>query len=238
MSQLVLTASREGDLKSLQDALVSTPNLNVRDKRNMTPLHFACVEGHKQIVEFLVAAGAELSPKDDLELTPLFYARKHKHSEIERILVGRGAILNLFEAASLGDKDRVSELLAKHPEDANVPTCSWTPLFVAANSEIAEMLIECGADIEFESDDGYKPIHAAAIGHSDVLALLLSKGADPNTSYHGSTPLHLAAQSGNLESVQLLLRYGAKPDNADAGGYLPKDLASNYPSILNILTEK
>lgn len=41
--------------------------------------------------------------------------------------------------------------------------------------------------------------------------LLLDRGADPNNLHSGYTALHLAAQQGPLERIQILLRYLADP---------------------------
>ena len=46
--------------------------------------------------------------------------------------------------------------------------------------------------------------------HYDVLQLLLVRQADPNQfAAHGTCPLHLAAQKGDLRSTQLLVQFGA-----------------------------
>lgn len=54
-----------------------------------------------------------------------------------------------------------------------------------------------------------------AVARSDVLGLLLRKGADPNAAtLYGKTALFYAVQFGNLEAVQVLLEARARPDAA------------------------
>ena len=55
---------------------------------------------------------------------------------------------------------------------------------------------------------------------------LLDAGANPNTIEHGGyTPLHQAAEQGDLVLVQLLLGRGASPTPKDDQGRTPLDLA-------------
>ena len=60
--------------------------------------------------------------------------------------------------------------------------------------------------------DGFTPLQTAArFGQSDVVAFLISKGADVNVADgRGYTPLHMAAESGRLDIVKLLVGAGAE----------------------------
>jgi ankyrin repeat protein len=58
------------------------------------------------------------------------------------------------------------------------------------------------------------------------LRMLIENGADVNVKQSaGTTPLHSAAQNGNLELLILLLEKGAHVDIRMEGGKLPADLA-------------
>ena len=67
--------------------------------------------------------------------------------------------------------------------------------------------------ILYERDESGRTalIVASGLGKSDIVDLLLSKGADANTSDSviGATSLHSAAQNGDVKTAQLLLDYGA-----------------------------
>jgi len=92
---------------------------------------------------------------------------------------------------------------------------SWKPLHIAAannQKEIAELLIEYGADIEVVNYSSETPLHIAARFNSkEVAELLIEKGANLNAEdfgcschYYGSTPLHFAAMSGSKEVAEFV----------------------------------
>jgi ankyrin repeat protein len=68
---------------------------------------------------------------------------------------------------------------------------------------------------------------AAERGDSNLVRLLMSRGADPNRSVglFGTTPLLEAAKMGHLPAVDALLAGGARVNDADAYGFRPLDVA-------------
>ena len=75
-------------------------------------------------------------------------------------------------------------------------------------------------DDEDSDEDEYftsTPLFEAATnGHTDIVRLLLDKGAKPNISdYYGDCPLKAAALKGHKEVVKLLIDHGADPSMAD-----------------------
>jgi len=98
-----------------------------------------------------------------------------------------------------------------------------SPLHIAAslgNLERVQTLIDDGARVDVQKEDGTTPLHSAAtMGHSDVVKLLIEEGAWVEaTGNNGATALMMAAAMGNLDVVSSLLDGGAKPDTRHAFG--------------------
>ena len=67
-------------------------NPNCRNSTAITPLHEAVIGGHKDVVELLIANGAEVNAKDRMGKTPLWYLDEHGEKEIADLLRRHGAV--------------------------------------------------------------------------------------------------------------------------------------------------
>ncbi|MBC7808896.1 MAG: ankyrin repeat domain-containing protein [Akkermansiaceae bacterium] len=102
---------------------------------------------------------------------------------------------------------------------------------VAARGNIGEVrrLLDAGVSVEFkQARTGWTPlITAVRAGKTDVAALLLDRGANPNaSSATGYTPLMAATQTRNMPLLRILLLRGADPDKATSNGLTPLMLAA------------
>ncbi len=138
----------------------------------------------------------------------------------------RVAAMDLVEAASAGDLDRLTELLAYDPASVDARSADgFTALHVAAyfgRDHAARLLVTHAADVDARGTGWMTgtPLHSAASGrHADVVAVLLEAGADPNARQSGGwTPLHAAAHNGDLASAAMLLASGADPSATNDEG--------------------
>lgn len=92
----------------------------------------------------------------------------------------------------------------------------YRPLHLACDiiggKYLIEALLQRGEDIQARTENGQTALHLAAEIESDsnTLASLLENGADVSaTDNDGETPLSIAVVHGCLDSVKLLLQYGA-----------------------------
>jgi len=76
---------------------------------------------------------------------------------------------------------------------------------------VASILVKNGADVESQTETGYRPIHVAAhFGNLSMIRFLLKHSAtiDVRTNQN-YTPLHQAAQQGHAHIVTALLEGNA-----------------------------
>jgi ankyrin repeat protein len=112
-----------------------------------------------------------------------------------------------------------------------------TPLHFAASEghlEVARMLLELGADVNSQNDEGLTPLQRASQvqreGESGIMRLLLDYGANVNVhDKRRNTPLHFAASEGHLEVARMLLELGADINSQNDKGLTPLQRASQVP---------
>lgn len=131
----------------------------------------------------------------------------------------------IITAMEKGDLERFKRELRKE-EDINTLKYGISLLQTASafgHLEMAEILLENGADVNQADLGGTTPLEDAAInGHLDIVNLLIAKGASVvQQSPKGYTALHAAAYGGNPEIVKVLLENGAEIDARDEFGMTP-----------------
>ena len=129
-----------------------------------------------------------------------------------------GPDLDVFDAAAVGDSDRLAGLLDGDPNLVGAwSDDGFTPLHLAAffgRGDAARLLLDRGAEVGAvaRNDMQVQPLHSAvAGGHRDIVAALLVAGADANARQQGGlTPLMAAEQDEDAELVRLLMDHGAE----------------------------
>ncbi|MDZ7958489.1 MAG: ankyrin repeat domain-containing protein [Aulosira sp. DedQUE10] len=91
----------------------------------------------------------------------------------------------------------------------------------SGNLEKIQLILDTGADINYQSPDGYDVLINAMYGRNilhdqnllSTLNLLISRGAPVNgISSYGETAIKVAAHIGRFDAVKLLLNAGANPE--------------------------
>jgi len=134
-------------------------------------------------------------------------------------LAARGILLDLFEAAAVGDVLRIEDILTADPGASHAFSGDgWTALHLGAGfgtPQAADMLLQHGAQVDAISRNAQRnqPLHAAVAlaRNAETVRLLLAHGADPNaTQVGGFTPLFSAATANRRDLAAMLIENGAR----------------------------
>ncbi|XP_070579650.1 transient receptor potential cation channel subfamily A member 1-like [Ptychodera flava] len=204
-------AVANGHLKATKLCLDYGADVDARKEDQFSALHVAAINNHTEIAVMLLARGAKVNAQDEEDMTPLHRAGVYNRTDMIKILLNRGA-----------------DLEARDSEH-------FTPLLGTAwkgQSEAALSLLLNGANI-CATDHVLKTcLHwAVEENHVKYVSALLRHGAEillNSKDSNDQTPLHYAAENGNLEMLQLLLSNGAKPDVKDAEEKVPLHIAAQY----------
>lgn len=230
-----LTAVRNGDAKAVRAELAANPGLaKAADAAGSTALHHAAGFGSLDVLEQLLAKGADVNAANRRRSTPLHWAI-HDESKV-RLLLARGAGVNvkqaegrtpLFQASMLGNGLGVMTMLLEKGADPNAATAAGlTPLMAAANrgDEAAiKLLVDRKAAVNARSGSGATALIAAAgSGRPGAVRMLLDNGADPKIAdKKNDSALGAAATAGVEASVRMLVDKGAPVNLRDHRGYSP-----------------
>jgi len=153
--------------------------------------------------------------------------------------------LRLVSAAKNRDMAAAQSLLKLHI-DVNAPDVDgMTPLHWAAHwdeLELARQLIAAGANAKAANRYGVTPLHEASlVADVPLMEALLKAGANPESAYGaGETPLMIAARTGKLDAVKLLIDHQAGVNAAEEfRGQTPLMFAAaeNHPEVAKFLIE-
>lgn len=134
----------------------------------------------------------------------------------------------IHRAAEDGNLSKVKAELEKGV-DVDSPDDKWpegTPLHRATTAEVAEYLIDHGANVNAKDKVGASPLHYA---DEDVARVLIANGAEVNAkTKEGETPLHFTSRGGDVEAAELLIDNGADLNAADEFGATPMHDAASW----------
>lgn len=179
-----------------------------------TPLMVASRVGADSVVSRLLAKGAKVNVAATRGQTALMWAVSQKHPEVVKRLIAGGADIHAKSKAW-------SQVMAVSPHgmlqyNRDVPHGGDTALLFAArvgDLESVKLLVAAGGNVNDADAWGVSATaYAAHSGFTDIVELLLDKGADPNTDGGGFTALHAAALRRDERMVATLLSHKADPN--------------------------
>jgi ankyrin repeat protein len=187
-----------------------------------TWLYIAVVEKDVDRVKLLLDCGVRTDIVSQDGFLPLQAAVSLQQIEIARMLLAAGADVNastpeIAAPLRLAVDERNVELanmLLAADATPDVASDGYSPLQVAADRGDAAMvavLLDAGADPNAASTRYPPPITAASYrGHTEIVRLMLSRGASPRVVHQDWTPLRAARSGGHDAIVELLRAAGAR----------------------------
>ena len=82
-------ASQAGELKLVKAMVKRTQaDMEARDGSDRTPLHWAALEGHLPVKQYLCEDGADKEARGERDWTPLHYATTYRHIPVKQYFEG------------------------------------------------------------------------------------------------------------------------------------------------------
>ncbi|KAA0186583.1 hypothetical protein HAZT_HAZT004245 [Hyalella azteca] len=192
-------------------------HVDCTDRDGGTALIVSSQCGHSDVVELLLARGADPNTAMRDRATALFVAAQNGHTAVVRSLLRGGARIDarradgatsLWIAAQMGHAQVVRELLGHGAQPDTPRKDGATALFKAAHKghvDVVKALLLHRPKLGLLKN-GESALHAAALyGHIEVARLLLRAGADPTLrNDQGLTAAHIALRAGHLNAAKLL----------------------------------
>jgi len=263
-NKTLLNAVKKGDIEAAKQAITDGADVNGEGEYGMTPmegtpLHLAVSQDRHEIIELIIAKGANVNVKDMFfTLTPLDWAEKLGKTETIKLLQKHGgksaAQDSIHTAAQLGNFEAVKNHLDNGTDINSRAGLNETPLdyteesnnnlgigglpedtleIKAAKKEIADFLRKRGGKHSsiFEAAKG---------GDSEGIKEFLAAGVDPDekTGFtFGQTPLCVASTK---EVAELLIAEGADVNAVvtNSGTPLHYAVERGYKEIAELLINK
>ncbi len=232
LSPDLLKATANGDAPALQNLLdqgaVYTPSKLIPNLLFMA--------GSPEVAEALIQRGVDVSAQNSSGQTALMFIclyGKKKSAEVATVLLKNGAGVNTADVAGatplMAARDAAMvDVLVAAGADLNAKDHNGLGVFSSGrlNPEVSayEALLRHGAVFDPKTDGTRLLLQASAHNQLPLIPWLLEKGVDPDTPGFWSKdpggrpvtvlPLVAAAMSNHVEAAQILLKHGAKTDEA------------------------
>ena len=190
----IFDAIKKGNISLVGKIIKAHPNWIVKqNEQGNLPIHQAVLSPSTglQMIGLLLNAGADINAKNKKGETPLFLAAMKDNPDLVAILIKHGA--------------RVDE-----PNDTGL-----TPFYVSKDITSMGLLLDAGADINAQNQEGQTLLSfAASLPDRNLLNFLIKRHADiDKPDYKGNTPLLKAVGARNKEVIQELICAGASLDS-------------------------
>lgn len=212
-------AAENGDLETVKRLIGENPNLlEAPDREGKTPLHYAAAKGHLNVVEFLVSKGANVNARNSSGVTPLYLAKGFGRKEVVEFLTKHGGSVEIIKP---------KPVTVKPPAKGVKPSGDIGGKSVAVVSPVPT---------------AFPLIEAIKANNIEKVEILIKTDSNlikiPDNS--SMTPIHHAAELGNVSIVELLAKNGADLNSKTDKGWTPLHfaVARSHTNVVRFLLEK
>ncbi|XP_043984572.1 LOW QUALITY PROTEIN: espin-like protein [Gambusia affinis] len=235
-------AAATGNIRELQ-WLVQRGGCRVEDgdAAGATALHLAARFGRVEVTEWLLSVGGVATAQTDRGAVPAHYAAANGGLACLQLLLREAprcvnrqtatGATPLYLACQEGHLHVARYLVTDRGADVHLTAYDgMTCLHAAAHmghQAVVDWLVTCtDVGLSCQDGEGATAMHfAASRGHRCILEKLLHVGSKVIKDFWGGTPLHDAAENGELEICKILLANGANSTEEDIDGFTAADLA-------------
>jgi ankyrin repeat protein len=209
-----------GKLSVVEYLLRFHPDLGIRDKRGLDPLDQAIRKGQEDAAQLLLEAEpnetrtpqflAKVMEAAASKDEPVVVAALLKHGDLANGLLPAG--LTPLDLSASAGANKVARVLLDNGADPNLAVTSGAfPLEEAALrgfDSIVRLLLDGGARVnQRNNNSGTTALYAAAsFGKTEIVKLLLNRGADPAVCGANAKSPYQAAQENGYGEVATILR--------------------------------
>ena len=231
---------RADDLDTADLLIHAGASVSAANRRGITPLDLACVNGSAVMIRKLLDAGANPNAADPEGQTPLMTAARTGNPDAVRVLLDKGAAVNAKDTVG-GQTALMFAITENHPEAVRVLLDHGAD--VNARTTLVETPPATTGNLQGigRAQNREKPVpqgemtpllYAARDGRTGIARMLLTAGAKVNQAEaNGESPLLVAVNNGQIELAQVLLEQGADPNATDGFGRAPLWSAVDYRNL-------
>ena len=236
--------------------LIGNATIDHRNEEGSTALMLASKDGHEQVVQTLLLAGANVNIQDNEGWTALMRASERNHLAIVNTLIQEGADPNLQKSngsnalmiASFGGHYDIVQVLLQQQQKTDVNyqrKDGCTALMLASqngHTQVIELLLKENAEVNTQNEVGWTAlIMACQNGYTQVVKILLNNCANVNIqNKYGLTALMVASHNGYTLVVDLLLKECAHINIQKGDGWTALMLASlnGHTQVVKLLLKQ
>jgi len=144
----LLSAARAGDLAAVRTAIESGAALESKTPYGQTPLYLAAMNGHEEVVRFLLEKGAHTDVSDTFYKAPMLgFVIQRKHWGVAKMLVAKPANPDqtLNEVAGAGRAELVETVLTTSKPSQSALDKAYEGALEGKQADVAALLKKAGA---------------------------------------------------------------------------------------------